>query len=59
MGSGEVYGYAPGEEQYGEDFAYEEDEDDAVAAGLFGRAVDAVNTAKDIAHVIWNVGWRA
>lgn len=40
------------------DYSYEEDEDDEVAAGLFGRAVDAVNTAKDIAHVIWNVGWR-
>lgn len=26
--------------------------------GLFGRAVDAVNTARDIAHVLWNVGWR-
>lgn len=37
---------------------YEEDEDDIVAAGLFGRVVDTVNTAKDIAHVIWNVGWR-
>lgn len=37
---------------------YEEDEDDVVAAGLFGRVVDTVNTAKDIAHVIWNVGWR-
>lgn len=37
---------------------YEEDEDDAVAAGLFGRVVDTVNTARDIAHVIWNVGWR-
>jgi hypothetical protein len=34
------------------------DEDDAVEAGLFGRAVDAVNTARDIAHVLWNVGWR-
>jgi hypothetical protein len=34
-----------------------EDEDPA-AAGLFGRAVDAVNTARDIAHVLWNVGWR-
>ncbi len=37
---------------------YEEDEDDIVAAGLFGKVVDTVNTAKDIAHVIWNVGWR-
>ena len=37
---------------------YEEDEDDIVAAGLFGKVIDTVNTAKDIAHVIWNVGWR-
>lgn len=36
----------------------EEDEEDAAAAGLFGKVVDTVNTAKDIAHVIWNVGWR-
>lgn len=26
--------------------------------GLFGRVVETVNTARDIAHVIWNVGWR-
>lgn len=38
-------------------YAYDEGEDDDVAAGLFGRAVDAVNTARDIAHVLWNVGW--
>ncbi|KAK7542395.1 uncharacterized protein J3D65DRAFT_644205 [Phyllosticta citribraziliensis] len=38
---------------------YVEDEDDIVAAGLFGKVVDTVNTAKDIAHVIWNVGWRS
>ena len=25
---------------------------------LFDRMTDTVNTAKDIAHVIWNVGWR-
>jgi hypothetical protein len=37
---------------------YEEDEDEAVSEGLFGKVVDTVNTAKDIAHVIWNVGWR-
>jgi len=37
---------------------YDEDEDDAVSEGLFGKVVDTVNTAKDIAHVIWNVGWR-
>jgi hypothetical protein len=35
---------------------YEEDEDDVVSEGLFGKVVDTVNTAKDIAHVIWNVG---
>lgn len=27
-------------------------------AGIFDRVLDTVNTAKDIAHVIWNVGWR-
>lgn len=37
---------------------YDEDEDDAVAAGLFGRVSETFNTARDIAHVIWNVGWR-
>ncbi|EKD20981.1 uncharacterized protein L3040_004600 [Drepanopeziza brunnea f. sp. 'multigermtubi'] len=37
---------------------YEEDEDDVVSEGLFGKVVDTVNTARDIAHVIWNVGWR-
>ena len=37
---------------------YEEDEDDVIATTLFGRVVDTVNTARDIAHVIWNVGWR-
>lgn len=37
---------------------YDEDEDDTVAPGLIGRVVDTVNTARDIAHVIWNVGWR-
>lgn len=25
--------------------------------GLLGKVVDTVNTAKDIVHVIWNVGW--
>ena len=36
----------------------DEDEDDIGNAGLLGRVVDTVNTAKDIAHVIWNVGWH-
>ena len=35
-----------------------EDEDDVINEGLFGKVVDTVNTARDIAHVIWNVGWR-
>ena len=35
-----------------------DDEEHYVNGGLFGRVVDTVNTAKDIAHVIWNVGWR-
>ena len=37
---------------------YEEDEDDIMAQGLFGKVIDTVNTARDIAHVIWNVGWQ-
>jgi len=31
---------------------------DEVPGGLFHQVVDAMNTAKDIAYVIWNVGWR-
>jgi hypothetical protein len=37
---------------------YGECDDDVVASGLFGRIVDTVNTAKDIAYILWNVGWR-
>lgn len=37
---------------------YDEDEDEMMAVGLFGRVSETINTAKDIAHVIWNVGWR-
>ncbi|KAK4545656.1 hypothetical protein LTR36_002609 [Oleoguttula mirabilis] len=37
---------------------YDEDEDDLMAVGLFGRVSETINTARDIAHVIWNVGWR-
>ncbi|KAL2756783.1 hypothetical protein ACRALDRAFT_2026784 [Sodiomyces alcalophilus JCM 7366] len=29
-----------------------------MSEGIFGRVVETVNTARDIAHVIWNVGWR-
>ncbi|KAL8785438.1 MAG: hypothetical protein Q9213_003368 [Squamulea squamosa] len=35
-----------------------DDDDDATSTGFFGKVIDTVNTAKDIAHVIWNVGWR-
>lgn len=34
------------------------DEDGMVSGGILGKVVDTVNTARDIAHVIWNVGWR-
>jgi hypothetical protein len=37
---------------------FEEGQPPAANEGVFGRVVDAVNTARDIAHVIWNVGWR-
>lgn len=37
---------------------YEDDDEEASPPGLLGRVVDTVNTARDIAHVIWNVGWR-
>lgn len=42
--------------------SFSPDEDDSSAepsyTGLFGRFIDTINTARDIAHVIWNVGWR-
>lgn len=35
-----------------------DDDDDSINTGILGKVIDTVNTAKDIAHVIWNVGWR-
>jgi hypothetical protein len=35
-----------------------EEGDSSATEGIFGRVIDTVNTARDIAHVIWNVGWR-
>ena len=35
-----------------------EEESEPVSNSLLGRILDTVNTARDIAHVIWNVGWR-
>ena len=31
-------------------------EDDVVTEGLFGQVVETMNMAKDIAHVVWNMG---
>ena len=59
--SGDGYDPGPGMRRTpsGMFMPYDEDEDDAaLEKTLFGRVVDTVNTAKDIAHVIWNVGWR-
>ena len=39
-------------------FMPEDDDPEDNREGILGRVVDTVNTAKDIAHVIWNVGWR-
>ncbi|KAL3456677.1 hypothetical protein BJX64DRAFT_37751 [Aspergillus heterothallicus] len=39
-------------------FMSNEDGTPSNADVLFDRVVDTVNTARDIAHVIWNVGWR-
>ena len=39
-------------------FMPSDDEDNHSRDGIIGRVVDTVNTARDIAHVIWNVGWR-
>ena len=36
----------------------DEDDEDGDTSGLFGKVLDTVNTARDIAHVIWNIGWR-
>ena len=33
-------------------------DDEPRREGLLGTVVDTVNTARDIAHVIWNVGWK-
>ncbi|KAJ4372252.1 protein phosphatase regulator [Neocucurbitaria cava] len=37
---------------------FEDSEEEPPPPGLLGRVVDTVNTARDIAHVIWNVGWK-
>lgn len=37
---------------------FDDEDENTAPPGLIGRVVDTVNTARDIAHVIWNVGWR-
>jgi hypothetical protein len=34
----------------------DDDEDPSTNAGLLSKVVDTINTARDIAYVIWNVG---
>lgn len=56
--------FSPGMRQAGiratrtEMLAQYEDRDAEVPDSLVEKAIDTVNTAKDIASVIWNVGWR-
>lgn len=38
---------------------FEENEEEPLPPGFIGKIVDTVNTARDIAHVVWNAGWRA
>ena len=35
-----------------------EEEKSFASSGLVAKVVNTVNTARDIAHVIWNVGWQ-
>lgn len=37
---------------------FEDEDENPPPPGIIGRVVDTVNTARDIAHVIWNVGWK-
>ncbi|EFR02214.1 hypothetical protein MGYG_05217 [Nannizzia gypsea CBS 118893] len=51
------FGY--GDNSSDEDYEWpEEAEDTNSGRGVIDRVIDTVNTARDIAHVIWNVGWR-
>lgn len=38
---------------------FEEDEEEPQPPGFIGKIVETVHTARDIAHVVWNAGWRA
>jgi hypothetical protein len=38
---------------------FEDNEEEQPPPGFIGKIVDTVNTARDIAHVVWNAGWRA
>lgn len=41
-----------------EEFTFHGDEGDAILDGLFGRAANIVNTARDIAYLFWISGRR-
>ncbi|RAL06868.1 protein phosphatase regulator REG1 [Aspergillus homomorphus CBS 101889] len=34
------------------------EDEESLNGSILDRVIDTMNTAKDIAHVIWNVGWR-
>ena len=36
----------------------DDDDEDDYGGGIVDKVFDTINTARDIAHVIWNVGWR-
>jgi hypothetical protein len=36
---------------------FEENGEEPLPPGFLGKLVDTVNTARDIAHVVWNAGW--
>ncbi|KAK2735751.1 hypothetical protein FQN57_001131 [Myotisia sp. PD_48] len=46
-----------GYDEADEDTSQWRDENGNENRGLIDKVMDTVNTAKDIAHVIWNVGW--
>jgi hypothetical protein len=48
-----IFGGKTDEEWYVQ--AYEEEGE---SPGILGKLANTVNTTKDIAYVMWNVGWR-
>ncbi|KAK2865077.1 hypothetical protein FQN49_003937 [Arthroderma sp. PD_2] len=50
------FGY--GDNSSGGEYDWPDETGEDAGRGVFNRVIDTVNTARDIAHVIWNVGWR-